>query len=203
MRSFLKSPNIVNSLEILKFSLLQLPFSILTGEISLLFAKLSAIKTVSFVKNFFSLYEPAYYPHNHEALKPVGIYEYYINHFKESLVGGVTFYGLNSIFTPTLAVSYYQNYESFFGHFHPKLSGVYKSAFNIYDNSHTSAHIIDLLKTTYEVAFDVMSTEEATHDAIDHFNESFEFAYDYYKHIEILITGEQSNSVKEFLDIQE
>lgn len=177
-----RNPIVNNSLELLKFTLFQLPVSILTSETALLIAKLGVAEATSLVKGILSSEKSSKssdYSHNHTE-NHHGIKEFYYNHLKESLLGGAVYYSTSTFISSAKAVLLFKSYESIFGHSHPKLSGYFKSAYIIYDNAHTTAHILDLLQTTTEAVFSFSTPEEIKHEAFEHFNAAYEFTYDYF-----------------------
>lgn len=180
--AFFKNKFFFNLLKLTKFLTFEFPLSMIVGETSLTIAKLGVIELVSQTKKLLSIETTEINPeishqHNHES----GIATFYYNHLKESLAGGIIFYAASTAINLSPIIARYKAYESLFGHSHPKLDGYFKSAFTIYDNSHTTAHIIDLLKTSAEVVFSQKTPDEAKHDALEHMKSAFEIVYDYYQ----------------------
>lgn len=190
--NFRQNSFLVNSAELLKYSLFQLPISIITGETALLVAKLGVIETTSQVKKLFSTPTTQHVSSNsHKHEENSGVLDFYYSHLKESLIGGIVYYGAATFVSSAKAISAFKSYESIFGHSHPKLSGYFKSAYIIYDNAHTTAHILDLLQTSIEAIFSQSSTDDLRNDAFEHFNNAYEFTYDYFTTIANLLVRDE------------
>ena len=195
--AFNKNKFFLNLLKLTKFLTFEFPLSMIAGETSLTLAKLGIIEIVSQTKKLLSVENSAInseelHQHNHES----EIATFYYNHLKESLIGGVIFYAASTAINLSPIIARYKAYESLFGHSHPKLDGYFKSAFTIYDNAHTTAHIIDLLKTSSEVIFSQKTIYEAKHDALEHMKSAFEVVYTYYQSSANLFENNQQELIE-------